>query len=71
MVENLRTTTSSLSESIINNNSPWHAWPIDVILNKLSTDRNEGLTDDEVRKRQGSLGLNEISIKKHEHPIVA
>lgn len=71
MVENLRTTTSSLSESIINNNSPWHAWPIDVILNKLSTDRNEGLTDDEVRKRQGSLGLNEITIKKHEHPIVA
>lgn len=66
------TTTTTLPESIIiNSSSPWHAWSIDVVLKKLSADRNEGLTDDEVRKRQSRFGLNEITIKKHEHPIVA
>ncbi len=65
------TTATTLHESIINSSNPWHAWSINVVLKKLSADRNEGLTDDEVRKRQGRFGLNEITIKKHEHPIVA
>lgn len=65
------TTATTLHESVINSSNPWHAWSIDVVLKNLSADRNEGLTDDEVRKRQGRFGLNEITIKKHEHPIVA
>jgi cation-transporting P-type ATPase F len=64
-----RPRTTRLPENV-RDVSPWHSWKVDVLLDKLSTDKNKGLAEDEVSRRQDEFGLNEITIKKGEHPLV-
>ena len=39
----------------------WHELTEDEILSRLGTDINQGLTDEEARKRQANFGLNELN----------
>lgn len=67
----ISTTTGTLHDITADSNSPWHAWPIGVILKKLATNKDKGLTEEDARKRHVRFGPNEITLKKHEHPIAA
>ncbi|MFP4366019.1 MAG: cation-transporting P-type ATPase [Bacteroidales bacterium] len=42
------------------NDLKWHALPVDEVIEKIQTNPDEGLTEDEVKKRLEKFGRNEI-----------
>ena len=48
----------------------WHTKSIEEVSNILQVDINEGLDLAEVKNRQQKHGLNKVSMKKKERPIV-
>ena len=48
----------------------WFNKTVDETVEQLGTDLEKGLTNDEVKKRQGEYGLNELAAKKKKSTLV-
>lgn len=48
----------------------WHHWTDKKVLDRLQTDRNRGLTQNEVKRRQRQLGLNVLTHTKDKSPLL-
>jgi magnesium-transporting ATPase (P-type) len=52
------------------NNNKWHSKPIEETARLLHANLEVGLDSSEIKLRQQKFGLNQVSIKKQQKPLI-
>ena len=52
------------------NNDKWHSQPREEIARRFNVSLEDGLDSSEIRLRQQEFGLNQVSVKNQQNPLI-